>query len=71
LDQRPPGWKDEGEDDEDGNGVKGEGWKNGVNPFQLDYHGPPYGKFDFCDVNGVGMRKELATNEVTQVVFVD
>ena len=57
LDQRPPGWSEDGE-----------GWKNGENPFQLYYSGPHHGRFDYFDnEQNVPMRREFAAKEGEQV----
>ncbi|KAI4916174.1 hypothetical protein J4E85_010262 [Alternaria conjuncta] len=61
LDQRPPGWS---EDEE--------GWKEGTNPFQLNYSGTHYGRFDYFDnEENVPMRKEFAAKEGEQIKEVE
>lgn len=50
LDQRPPGWSEDGE-----------GCKDGSNPFQLYYNGDHYVRFHYFDnEQGIAMREEFA-----------
>jgi hypothetical protein len=71
LDERPPRWRDIGEEAEDGGeSTRGEGWEKQVNSFQLDCSRGSYGKFDFgIDDHGVLWRKELDIDKVEEMII--
>lgn len=71
LDERPPGWRDLGEEaEDDGESTRGEGWEKQMNSFQLDYSSVSYGKFDFHnDDHSVLGKKGLDIDKVEEMIF--